>query len=48
MQAGVPAGAVTTVPQAFAQTHTAYRDMLIGSEGHRAPRHSCEAHTDAR
>ena len=37
MQAGVPAGAVNTVPQAFAKPPTAYRDMLIQSEGHRAP-----------
>lgn len=37
MQAGVPAGPVNTVPQAFAQAHVAYRDMLVESEGHRAP-----------
>jgi crotonobetainyl-CoA:carnitine CoA-transferase CaiB-like acyl-CoA transferase len=37
MRAGVPAGAVNTVPQAFAQPHTAHRDMLVESEGHRAP-----------
>ncbi|MBR0689481.1 CoA transferase [Bradyrhizobium manausense] len=37
MQAGVPAGAVNTVPQAFAQAHAAHRDMLVESEGHRAP-----------
>jgi len=37
MQAGVPAGAVNTVPQAFTQPHTSHRDMLIDSEGHRAP-----------
>ena len=37
MRAGVPAGAVNTVPQAFAQPHAAHRDMLIESEGHRAP-----------
>ncbi|TWB07259.1 crotonobetainyl-CoA:carnitine CoA-transferase CaiB-like acyl-CoA transferase [Bradyrhizobium stylosanthis] len=37
MQAGVPAGAVNTVPQAFAQAHVAHRDMLVESEGHRAP-----------
>jgi crotonobetainyl-CoA:carnitine CoA-transferase CaiB-like acyl-CoA transferase len=37
MQAGVPAGAVNTVPQAFAQTHVAHRDMLVECEGHRAP-----------
>jgi crotonobetainyl-CoA:carnitine CoA-transferase CaiB-like acyl-CoA transferase len=36
MRAGVPAGAVNTVPQAFAQPHTAHRDMLVESEGHRA------------
>ena len=37
MRAGVPAGAVNTVPQAFAQPHVAHRDMLIESGGHRAP-----------
>lgn len=37
MRAGVPAGAVNTVPQAFAQPHVAHRNMLIESEGHRAP-----------
>ena len=37
MRAGVPAGAVNTVPQAFAQAHAAHRDMLVESEGHRAP-----------
>ena len=37
MRAGVPAGAVNTVPQAFAQPHATHRDMLIESEGHRAP-----------
>ena len=37
MRAGVPAGAVNTVPQAFAQPHAAHRDMLVESEGHRAP-----------
>jgi len=37
MRSGVPAGAVNTVPQAFAQPHTAHRDMLVESEGHRAP-----------
>src|SRR5262249_55060980 len=37
MRAGVPAGAVNTVPQAFAQPHVSHRDMLIDSEGHRAP-----------
>ncbi|KJC44458.1 CoA transferase [Bradyrhizobium sp. LTSP857] len=37
MQAGVPAGVVNTVPQAFAQSHVAHRDMLVESEGHRAP-----------
>ena len=37
MRAGVPAGPVNTVPQAFAQPHVAHRSMLIESEGHRAP-----------
>lgn len=37
MRAGVPAGVVNTVPQAFAQPHTVHRDMLVESEGHRAP-----------
>ncbi|WP_349631037.1 CaiB/BaiF CoA transferase family protein [Bradyrhizobium jicamae] len=37
MRAGVPAGAVNTVPQAFAQAHVAHRDMLIERDGHRAP-----------
>jgi crotonobetainyl-CoA:carnitine CoA-transferase CaiB-like acyl-CoA transferase len=37
MQAGVPAGAVNTVQQAFAQAHVSHRDMLVESEGHRAP-----------
>ena len=37
MRAGVPAGAVNTVPQAFAQTHVAHRDMLIERGGHCAP-----------
>ncbi|MET0679222.1 MAG: CoA transferase [Bradyrhizobium sp.] len=37
MRVGVPAGAVNTVPQAFAQAHVAHRDMLIEGEGHRAP-----------
>mgnify|MGYP000093613030 CR=1 FL=1 len=37
MQAGVPAGVVNTVPQAFAQAHVSHRDMLVESEGHRAP-----------
>lgn len=37
MRAGVPAGAVNTVPQAFAQEHAAHRDMLIERDGHRAP-----------
>ena len=34
---GVPAGAVNTVPQAFAQPHVAHREMLIEQDGHRAP-----------
>jgi crotonobetainyl-CoA:carnitine CoA-transferase CaiB-like acyl-CoA transferase len=37
MRAGVPAGAVNTVPQAFAQPHVAHREMLIEIEGQRAP-----------
>jgi crotonobetainyl-CoA:carnitine CoA-transferase CaiB-like acyl-CoA transferase len=37
MRAGVPAGAVNTVPQAFAQSHVAHRNMLVESDGHRAP-----------
>ncbi|MBA2399383.1 MAG: CoA transferase [Bradyrhizobium sp.] len=37
MRSGVPAGPVNNVAQAFAQTHVAHRDMLIESEGHRAP-----------
>jgi crotonobetainyl-CoA:carnitine CoA-transferase CaiB-like acyl-CoA transferase len=36
MRAGVPAGAVNTVPQAFAQPHVAHREMLIDNEGQRA------------
>jgi crotonobetainyl-CoA:carnitine CoA-transferase CaiB-like acyl-CoA transferase len=37
MRAGVPAGPVNSVPQAFAQPHVAHRHMLIESDGHRAP-----------
>jgi crotonobetainyl-CoA:carnitine CoA-transferase CaiB-like acyl-CoA transferase len=37
MKNGVPAGAVNTVPQAFAQPHVAHRRMLIEQDGHRAP-----------
>ncbi|MBR1145783.1 CaiB/BaiF CoA-transferase family protein [Bradyrhizobium sp. AUGA SZCCT0431] len=37
MRAGVPAGPVNNVAQAFAQPHVAHRDMLVESEGHRAP-----------
>jgi crotonobetainyl-CoA:carnitine CoA-transferase CaiB-like acyl-CoA transferase len=37
MRAGVPAGPVNNVAQAFAQPHVAHRDMLLESEGHRAP-----------
>ncbi|CAN5285755.1 hypothetical protein BH10PSE6_BH10PSE6_58540 [soil metagenome] len=37
MKNGVPAGAVNTVPQAFAQPHVAHRGMLIEQDGHRAP-----------
>ena len=37
MRNGVPAGAVNTVPQAFAQPHVAHRRMLIEQNGHRAP-----------
>src|SRR5260370_1911224 len=34
---GVPAGAVNSVPQAFAQPHVAHRRMLMEGDGHRAP-----------
>jgi crotonobetainyl-CoA:carnitine CoA-transferase CaiB-like acyl-CoA transferase len=37
MRSGVPAGPVNNVAQAFAQPHVAHRDMLVESEGHRAP-----------
>ena len=37
MRHGVPAGAVNTVPQAFAQPHVAHRGMLIERDGYRAP-----------
>jgi crotonobetainyl-CoA:carnitine CoA-transferase CaiB-like acyl-CoA transferase len=37
MKNGVPAGAVNTVPQAFAQPHVAHREMLVEQDGHRAP-----------
>jgi crotonobetainyl-CoA:carnitine CoA-transferase CaiB-like acyl-CoA transferase len=37
MRAGVPAGPVNNVAQAFAQPHVAHRDMLLESAGHRAP-----------
>ena len=37
MRAGVPAGPVNNVAQAFAQPHVAHRDMLLESDGHRAP-----------
>ena len=37
MRSGVPAGAVNTVPQAFAQAHVAHRQMLIDQDGRRAP-----------
>jgi crotonobetainyl-CoA:carnitine CoA-transferase CaiB-like acyl-CoA transferase len=37
MRKGVPAGAVNTVPQAFAQPHVAHRGMLIERDGYRAP-----------
>ena len=33
----MPAGAVNTVPQAFAQPHVAHRGMLVEQDGHRAP-----------
>ena len=36
MQSGVPAGAVNTVPQAFAHPHVAHRRMLVEQDGHRA------------
>lgn len=37
MRHGVPAGAVNTVPEAFAQPHVAHRGMLIQRDGYRAP-----------
>jgi crotonobetainyl-CoA:carnitine CoA-transferase CaiB-like acyl-CoA transferase len=37
MRNGVPAGAVNTVPQAFAQPHVAARRMLVECDGYRAP-----------
>jgi crotonobetainyl-CoA:carnitine CoA-transferase CaiB-like acyl-CoA transferase len=37
MRAGVPAGPVNNVAQALMQPHTAHRDMLVDSDGHRAP-----------
>jgi crotonobetainyl-CoA:carnitine CoA-transferase CaiB-like acyl-CoA transferase len=37
MRNGVPAGAVNTVPQAFAQPQVAHRQMLMEEDGHRAP-----------
>ncbi len=37
MKSGVPAGAVNSVPQAFAQPHVAHRQMLVEQGGHRAP-----------
>lgn len=37
MTNGVPAGAVNTVPQAFAQPHVAHRQMLLEMDGYRAP-----------
>jgi crotonobetainyl-CoA:carnitine CoA-transferase CaiB-like acyl-CoA transferase len=37
MRAGVPAGPVNNVAQAFAQPHVTHRDMLLESDGHRAP-----------
>ena len=37
MKNGVPAGAVNTVPQAFAQPHVAHRQMLLEMDGYRAP-----------
>jgi crotonobetainyl-CoA:carnitine CoA-transferase CaiB-like acyl-CoA transferase len=36
MQSGVPAGAVNTVPQAFAHPHVPHRQMLVEQDGHRA------------
>jgi len=47
MRSGVPAGAVNTVPQAFAQAHVAHRQMLIDQDGRRAPGIPREAHPDA-
>ena len=37
MRAGVPAGPVNDVAQALSQPHVTHRDMLLESEGHRAP-----------
>jgi crotonobetainyl-CoA:carnitine CoA-transferase CaiB-like acyl-CoA transferase len=37
MRNGVPAGAINTVPQAFAQPQVAHRQMLMEEDGHRAP-----------
>jgi len=37
MRSGVPAGAVNSVPQAFAQPHVAHREMLMEEDGRRAP-----------
>ncbi|MFZ2651332.1 MAG: CoA transferase [Burkholderiaceae bacterium] len=36
MRRGVPAGPVNSVPQAFAQAHTAHRGMALEHDGHRS------------
>ncbi|MGH6641252.1 MAG: CaiB/BaiF CoA transferase family protein [Bradyrhizobium sp.] len=37
MRAGVPAGPVNNVAQAFAHPHVTHREMLLEGEGHRGP-----------
>ncbi len=36
MRKGIPAGAVNSVPQAFAQAHAAHRAMAVDHDGHRS------------